>query len=353
MDKILLTGVTGFVGSNVCKALLDQGDNIIYLITRSKGKLEARQRVRQVLEKTQDIDIDEYKNRIKVLEGDMEKERFGLDEYDYENLCENITVIYHCAASIKFDLTYEEAKKINCAGTKHILELMEHIKNKDFDRLNYVSTAYVAGTHFKGFSERDLEVGQGFSNTYERTKYECEQLLHEYMKKGYPITIYRPSIVSSNSETGATHKSNIIYKFIKLFKYNRISDFYCNEESSINIVPVNYFVEGMLDLAKCKDTYGQTFNLVNHENINLRAYIQYVCNALKVEPPNFVSFSSEVDKAIENDTLKYFYEYVRASHEFDDEETRGLLTPKNIVCSKITQDYVNKNIEYCREFRLI
>lgn len=353
MKKILLTGVTGFVGSNICSALLQQEENIIYLLTRSRGKLKAQERVRQVLAKTQNIDLDEYKGRIKVLDGNIEEEKLGLKEEEYRELCEEITVIYHSAASIKFDLSYEDAKRINYMGTKHILELVSDIENKDFDRLNYVSTAYIAGTHFKGFKEEDLEVGQEFLNTYEMTKYESEKLLQEYIKKGYPITIYRPSIVSSNSKTGATHKNNIIYKFIKLLNYEKIEDFYCDENSSINIVPVDYFVEGMLYLAERKDTYGKTFNLVNHKNVPIRDCVKYACDNLKVKLPNFVTFSKEIEAVIEKNPLKYFYEYVKASHEFDDEETRNTLVPEKIICSRITEEYIEKNITYCREFGLL
>ena len=45
------------------------------------------------------------------------------------------------------------------------------------DRYAQVSTAYVAGTHTGRFTEDDLDVGQGFRNTYEQSKFESEQLV--------------------------------------------------------------------------------------------------------------------------------------------------------------------------------
>ena len=43
------------------------------------------------------------------------------------------------------------------------------------EHFGYVSTAYVAGTHEGEFTEDDLDVGQGFRNSYERSKFEAEQ----------------------------------------------------------------------------------------------------------------------------------------------------------------------------------
>ena len=41
----------------------------------------------------------------------------------------------------------------------------------------HVSTAYVAGDADGLFTEADLDVGQGFRNTYEQTKLEAERLV--------------------------------------------------------------------------------------------------------------------------------------------------------------------------------
>ena len=70
-----------------------------------------------------------------------------------------------------------------------------------FERLQYVSTAYVSGTARGTFRETDLDVGQGFKNHYEETKFQAEV---EVVRSKVPHTIYRPGVVVGDSRTGET-----------------------------------------------------------------------------------------------------------------------------------------------------
>ncbi|MGL4106765.1 SDR family oxidoreductase [Clostridium sp. LP20] len=355
MNRILVTGANGFVGSNVCIELLKDESNIIYAIARSKGKNSARNRVIQEISKgLHEYSEDNWKDRIVVLEGDIKGINLGLNEENYNYICENITSIYHCAASIKFSLTYEEAKQINCGGTIIMLKLLEDIKNKNFDRLNYISTAYISGSCVEGFKEIDLNKNQSFSNTYEETKFECEKLLDSYISKGWPITIYRPSIVNSSSEDGSTHENNIIYKFIKFFNRKRIKEFYCNESSSVNIVPVDYFVKAMLELSlRGESTIGKTYNLVNKINTPVKKLVTNICSILDVDEPQFIEIEDSNMGIMMKNSLGHFFNYVYMSHHFDDEWTRSQLENTNIVCSEITKEYIRKNIEYCNSIGIL
>lgn len=312
MRKILITGANGFVGSNICVELLRDKENLIYAIARPKGSKSGRDRVFNEISREFNWDnSDNWKERVIVLEGDIQELKLGLNDDDYKYICDNITSIYHCAASIKFSLTYDEAKKINCGGTKRIIELLERVSNKNFERLNYVSTAYISGSYIDGFKENDLNINQKFSNTYEATKFECELLLNEYINNGWPITIFRPSIVSSSSKDGSTHENNIIYKFIKFFSRQRINEFYCNETSSINIVPVDYFVKAMVNLSiRGVSTIGKTYNLVNKTNTPVKKIVTDVCKILDVKEPIFYKIDKNTEEKLSNNSLSYFFSYV-------------------------------------------
>ena len=82
-----------------------------------------------------------------------------------------------------------------------MLEFLDEAKR--FARLHYVSTAYVSGKHHGTFRETDLDVGQGFKNHYEETKFLAEV---EVAKSRVPRTIYRPGVVVGDSRTGETGK---------------------------------------------------------------------------------------------------------------------------------------------------
>ena len=77
------------------------------------------------------------------------------------------------------------------------------------ERYAQVSTAYVAGTHAGRFCECDLDVGQGFNNSYEQSKFESEQLVRSC--PDLPFTILRPSIVVGDRNSGWTAAFNVLY----------------------------------------------------------------------------------------------------------------------------------------------
>ncbi len=59
-------------------------------------------------------------------------------------------------------------------------------KNGIFERFDYISTAYVAGNSRGIFDENSLDKGQGFSNSYERSKFEAELLLASF-RPSFPL----------------------------------------------------------------------------------------------------------------------------------------------------------------------
>lgn len=351
MTKILVTGASGFVGSYLCKELLKNEENILYLIVRKKGNQSSSQRMEKVL--CNIMNKEEYekcKERINVIKGDIQEEKLGITREEYKYLTKNIRMIFHCAASIRFSLSYEEAKRINIDGTERVLALFKKINRKD-SKFNYVSTSYVGGDCVQNFSENDLNVNQKFNNTYEQTKYECEQIMQNYINQGYRITIFRPSIVSGSSENGGTQNSNIILKFFKMLYRGKIKEFYCDSKSSINIVPINYFVGGMVYLADKPEGCYKTFHFVNESNINVEKLVIWVCEILNVEIPKFINFDSA--KKINSSPLRYFFEYVKLSHTFNSDYTSKMLCEEDIICPQISKSYISKNIEYCIKNNLI
>ena len=103
-----------------------------------------------------------------------------------------------------------------------MLELAELCRRRGgLRRFSYVSTAYVAGTHDGEFSEDQLDVGQGFRNPYERSKFEAEQLVRAYRGR-LPIQVFRPSIIVGERATGWTVSFNVLYAPLKAFAAGRL-----------------------------------------------------------------------------------------------------------------------------------
>ena len=79
----------------------------------------------------------------------------------------------------------------------------------------YIGTSSVSGRRKGLILEEDLEAGQEFINTYERSKHESERLVRDVAYR-LPIVILRPSIVIGDSRSGATTLFNAIYIPLRL-----------------------------------------------------------------------------------------------------------------------------------------
>ena len=270
MKNILVTGATGFVGKYLVSKLLENPDNCLFLLIRSKRHLSAIDRCMKLFHEHSDLIL----KRIIPIEGELTEPMFNLGRFQFEELASKITTIYHTAATIKFNLPYKAAHSINVEGTKTCL-LLAKKAGGNFERFHHVSTAYV--------SRMMEEKMRAFNNTYEQTKFEAELLF-----KNINYTIYRPSIISGSSETGEISSSSVIYKFILLLSRQILSVLPVDNSFSINIIPVNNFVDKMLSIGASPNSVGKTYQLTHQENTNFKDLLIHASNLLKVPPPKFI-----------------------------------------------------------------
>lgn len=71
----------------------------------------------------------DFMNRIKVLDGCLEDPLLGLSSIDHDWTITNVNLIFHCAATIRFNEPLELAKKINIQGTEQLILLSTELKN--------------------------------------------------------------------------------------------------------------------------------------------------------------------------------------------------------------------------------
>jgi thioester reductase-like protein len=232
MGAVLLTGATGFVGKEILDRFLDRGRQVFALVRARDDDAAAGRLPRHAL--------------LTPIAGDIEQPRLGLSEPRAAGLAEEVTTVVHCAASVSFDLSLRDSRRVNVDGTRNVLELAERLPR--LDRLSYVSTAYVAGEPRRLFGEDELDVGQDFRNPYERSKFEAERMLRE-RGDGLPLQILRPSIVVGDSRTGRTSSFNVLYGPLKAFARGAIPAIPARRSSPVDIVPVDYVADRTVDLA--------------------------------------------------------------------------------------------------------
>ncbi len=248
MGAVLLTGATGFVGMELLRRFFERGDHRIHALVRAPDDRAAAARL-------------PGHPRLNVVAGDIEQPGLGLSGATRERLAQDVTTIVHCAASVSFDLSLEESRRVNVDGTRNVVEFAERCRR--LDRLTYVSTAYVAGEPRGLFREDQLDVGQRFRNPYEQSKFEAEQLIRE-RGRNLPLQVLRPSIVVGDSRTGRTSSFNVLYGPLKALARGRIPAIPARRSSPVDIVPVDYVADRAYELV----TNGPdgTFHLVAGRN---------------------------------------------------------------------------------------
>ena len=154
------------------------------------------------------------------LEGDIAERRLGLADADWERLTADVTSAFHLAAIYNLAVPLELAQRVNVDGTGNVLELCAACER--LERLNYVSTAYVAGVRKGVVYEHELALGQAFKNHYESTKFQAEVWVRDAMDE-VPTTIYRPAIVVGDSGTGETQKFDGPYYMLRVISFCRVA----------------------------------------------------------------------------------------------------------------------------------
>lgn len=84
--------------------------------------------------------MNELLSKIIIINGDCAVEGLGISEQDRQLITENVTLIYHFAATIRFDEKLKKAVELNTRGTREIIKLAKECKK--LDMFGYMSTSY-------------------------------------------------------------------------------------------------------------------------------------------------------------------------------------------------------------------
>lgn len=213
-NDVLITGATGVVGSAVAPLFLREPDTRVWLLLRARSEQHLRERLRALFEFWRPALPDgAAPQRVRTLRGDVSAPRLGLSPADYEALGAALTHVVHCAASVKMNMSAEQARRSSVDAALGVVDLTERCRRGGrFRKLDYVSTLGVAGRMRGLVPEQPLRQRREFHNTYESSKAEAETLLLERIEHdGLPATIHRPSMVVGDSRSGRIIHFQIFY----------------------------------------------------------------------------------------------------------------------------------------------
>lgn len=286
MKTILLTGLTGVLGSAIAPILQEQGHKVFCLVRGGKNRAHG--------EKTlHGISCDQ------IMDGDVTEPLCGISDSDFAVLMhERIDKIVHIAASVKFDMAKaDETWEINNQGTKNIIALA---KKLGVNEVHHTSTAYADTKR----------------NPYESSKAAAEEVVKH---SGIKFSIYRPSVIVGDSETGKINDFNGFYGFFIGFhflaesrraKSNYTGEFNlpvsvtCSPTSTINLVPIDWLSKNMARLINM-EPLGETYNLTHPNPPLVRWVMEEGFKAINISGVEYVT-TAEKPRIHEDRLTKIF-----------------------------------------------
>jgi thioester reductase-like protein len=353
---LLLTGATGFVGMELLARYLQGGDRRIIALVRADSEPQAKARIDGVLENLFGDRAPAYRGRVEAVAADVTAPGLGLALSERERLAERVDKIIHCAASVSFTLPLTEAREINLEGTRRMLELAElaHARG-GIDCYGHISTAFVAGTHAGGFAECDLDVGQAFHNSYERSKFEAEQLVRSH--EGLPFTIMRPSIVVGDRNNGWTAAFNVLYWPLRAFARGLFTAVPAIPSAPVDVVSIDYVADAAYALCEMGCGNGATYHLTAGPNASTIAEIAGLASRYfrrpvpRVLPPaEFATLELGSAERSALDAGSEYFPYFAMGATFEDEQTRAQLEPDGITSAPLGE-YLDRLLDFATRSR--
>lgn len=265
--KFLITGGAGFIGSNLCEALLKRGHFVRCLDDLSTGKEE---NIQPFLENP---NFEFIKGDIRDLDTCM-------------NACKNIDYVSHQAAwgsvprSIEMPLVYEE---INIKGTLNMLEAARQNKVKKFV---YASSSSVYGDE-PTLPKREGREGNLLS-PYALTKRTNEEYAKLYTKLyGLETIGFRYFNVFGRRQDPDGAYAAVIPKFVKNLLENEAPTINGDGTQSRDFTYIENVIEANLKgMQAPREAAGEAFNIAYGGQVNLNELYQKLSELLnkKIEP---------------------------------------------------------------------
>ncbi|MBQ9867519.1 MAG: SDR family oxidoreductase [Lachnospiraceae bacterium] len=268
-SRFLVTGGAGFIGSNLCEAILDLGYSVRCLDDLSTGK---------------QINVDFLKDRsgYEFVKGDIK------DLDTCMKACEGIDYVLNQAAwgsvprSIEMPLFYEEN---NIRGT---LNMMEAARQNGVKRFVYASSSSVYGDH-PVLPKVEGQEGNLLS-PYALTKRACEEYGKLYFKL-YGLNTYglRYFNVFGRRQDPDGAYAAVIPRFIRQLLHGEVPTINGDGKQSRDFTYVDNVIEANLKACLAgEEAAGQAYNIAYGGREYLIDIYNALCDALGVDvKPNF------------------------------------------------------------------
>jgi thioester reductase-like protein/predicted lipid carrier protein YhbT len=351
--RVLLTGITGSIGSWVARKALLAG-NELFVVARADSDAAASSRVKAALDV---VGAGDFFGNVKAMRGDICLEGLGLECRISD--ASDISLIIHCAAVLEFGEDFAElSRQVNVEGTANVLELAEKLRVP----ICHFSTAYVAGTRNGTVYEDEIDVGQEFHNTYEQTKCRAETLVREWSNRtGLDSFVFRPSIVVGDTEGGRILNFDGVYNLMRFFdNVGRVvgkKDFRVvgNPDVTKNFVPVDYVADAVWHIVR----HGSpgTYHITNPSPIRLSELRQIFADLFDLPGARFVNQSdfqknqaNRLERMYQEATSNYL-PYFLGEPIFDRTNMNRALSDTSLEIPEMNAEFFSRLLDYARSVK--
>jgi len=378
MKKILLTGATGFLGSHLAAAFIEEGREVIAVVRKNGGQT-GRQRMESLFDWF--AVSGSARRHCEVVEADISEPGLALDCNSYRSLQARTSEIIHCAASTSFaEQRRVDAEKANLTALENILQFASGASVSGF---HLVSTAFVGSPRHNSCKE-EIPERHEFPNVYEETKHQAEQAVRSFCERnGLPWKIYRPSVVYGHSFNGKTFRFNGLYYPIKtLYLLKKIFlkdlnnganrsrelgvsreqtgrlffpiELETHDRNGINLIPVDYFVKAFLSLYDNNGS-AKIHHITQPRSTSLDTLVSYISEYFHlagITTRNDMLKPKNRRNAMEHLFYSYlgeYHSYLQDGRKFDASNTTPLLQASGIHCPELDYPGFKKIMDYAME----
>uniref|UniRef100_A0A131YKF1 Fatty acyl-CoA reductase n=1 Tax=Rhipicephalus appendiculatus TaxID=34631 RepID=A0A131YKF1_RHIAP len=350
---VFITGATSFIGKVLLEKLLRSCPvKRIYILVRSKNDLEPDARVESMLTSEMfqrvRLEVPEALGKVKAVAGDIAQPGLGLSDADKRILVEEVSVVFHLAATIRPNEAFKQAVQLKVLGTRRTLDLCKQMRN--LCALVHVSTAYsnwdkkevhemvyqtpieahkvIEATQYANEETTEpakkLLVGQ--PSNYILTNAVIESLLLD--ERGQlPLAIVRPSIVTASWKDpfpGWTDNSNSCTSIIVSLGSGLLPSVVVKKKCVADLIPVDVAADTLIcvawQIAVTRPTYMRVYNSTSGA---LKPHtwgdvIKELRRAMAQNPlsntgslPSFMVTNSEVLHHLALYSLRFFPEFLK------------------------------------------
>jgi thioester reductase-like protein len=271
--ELLLTGATGWIGTQVLGELLRRTLARVHCLVRSTDTAQAQASLFGQM-RQRGIAIEPgWAERVEAVAGDLDQAQLGMPADVWEALCSSVDGIYHLGASLNILASprYAGHRQTNVMATLEVarLAMARRLKPVFFLSPMTVSRRYRNG-EFAVLHQELAHDADGLMTGYAQSKWAAEQVLLAAAARGLPLKIYRCSHALPSTQGHVKETDTYVNLLRVACRVPLIPDW---EDSRLNGLPVDALARILVENTLAGDGHRGIVHIDNRDPLDLKSIL--------------------------------------------------------------------------------